>query len=157
MEVVCEKCKTLSRILDAKIPLGRSYFICPPCGSRINVYKGCSPGMSLENLAGVRFFRGEESFLEEFRDRGHEWRVVEAIRPCPIKGTQKKCELENKGRCPNERLVLRLRHDRMLYKSCLYREGRRIFDVWDRPAVGKQPTTSALFPAYDEDTTYRIR
>jgi len=54
--------------------------------------------------------------------------VINVLQPCPEKGKGKPCELENMGRCPNQRLIVRLRFEKSLYKTCLYRAGRRIFD-----------------------------
>jgi len=68
--------------------------------------------------------------------------VIRVVEPCPDRGKGRACELENRGRCPNQRLVVRLSHNKTLYKTCLYRRGRKIFDKGWRPAVGSKPTSS---------------
>jgi hypothetical protein len=156
MEITCSKCGTRSNLPDEKIPIGRSYTQCPKCEARINIFKGFPVGALVQNQAGLRFLRGEDELYEEYCEPGELWRVVEVIQPCPDKGTGRACELENKGRCPNQRLILRLTRDKILYKTCLYRKGRRIFDKAGRTPVGKQEPSGMMF-FEDDDETYRIR
>ncbi len=142
MEVTCTKCGSLSHIPDANVPIGRSYMICPNCRTRINIFKGFSVGATIQNLAGVRFFADENQFHEEYCEAGRMWRVVDVVQPCPDKGRGRACELENRGRCPNQRLILRLSGCRTLFKTCLYRGGRRIFDKLQRSPVGQRRLSS---------------
>ena len=136
---------------DSKIPIGRSYFLCPSCDARVNVFKGLQPGNIVTNLVGVRFFRDGDDFHEEYCEPGELWRVVRVTQPCPDKGEDRECEIKNKGRCPNQRLILRLDRDKMLYRTCLYRNGRRIFDRTSRTPLGAKPLM-----AEEDDETYRI-
>ncbi len=130
--------------------------LCPHCEARINIFKGFPVGAGVENMTGLRFLRDEDGSLsEQYCEPGEIWRVVEVIQPCPDKGKGRPCEDENRGRCPNQRLILRLSRDKTLYKTCLYRKGRRIFDRSGRTPVGKQPLSEAWVP--DDDETYRIR
>ncbi len=156
MEVTCQKCKSVSDIPDRKIPIGRSYTICPVCQSRINIFKGLPVGAIIQNLIGMRMLRDGDEFCEQYIEPGEFWRVVDVIAPCPDKGHGRACEIENQGRCPNQRLIVRLRRDRTRYRTCLYRRRRRIFDRADHTAVGVQQPTAELFPV-DEEETYRIR
>ncbi len=155
MDLTCAKCGAVSTVPDQKIPLGRSYILCPSCEQRINIFKGLAEGATVENTVGLRFLRYDEDFHEEFCGPGEMWRVVQAITPCPDKGLHKSCELDNRGRCPNQRLILRLLRDRSLYKSCLYRKGRRIFAKPARTSVGAESLRDIM--EIDEDKTYRIR
>lgn len=156
MEVTCSKCETVSDVPDEKIPIGRSYLLCPECESRINIFKGLPVGATAQNLTGLRFFGDQDDLFERHCEPGELWRVVEVLEPCPDKGKGRVCELENKGRCPDQRLILRLTRDKVLYKSCMYRKGRRIFDKSGRTPVGKQPTSGTVYPD-DDEKTYRIR
>jgi hypothetical protein len=151
MKVTCSQCRTVTDLQDGKVPIGRSYFLCPHCHTRINVFKGLQPGSLVVNLVGVRFFREGDDFHEEYCEPGELWRVVKVTQPCPDRGEDKECEAKNKGRCPNQRLILRLDRDRMIYRTCLYRNGRRIFDKTSRVPVGSKPLME------DEDETYRIQ
>ncbi len=151
MKVTCAQCGSISDIPDSKIPIGRSYFLCPSCDARVNVFKGLQPGNIVTNLVGVRFFRDGDDFHEEYCEPGELWRVVRVTQPCPDKGEDRECEIKNKGRCPNQRLILRLERDNLLYRTCLYRGGRRIFDRTSRTPLGAKP----LMPEED-DETYRI-
>jgi len=141
---------------DQEIPVGRSFMVCPQCQARINIFKGFPVGAIVQNLSGLRFMRNDGELCEHYCEPGELWRVVDVISPCPDKGRGRSCEAENSGRCPNQRIILRLRRDKILYKTCLYRKGRRIFDSAKRTAVGQQPTSSSIFPE-DDDTTYRVR
>jgi hypothetical protein len=116
------------------------------------VFKGFQEGALVKNLVGVRFFREEEMFHEEYCPPGELWHVVRVTQPCPDRGEDKECEVKNRGRCPNQRLVLRLDRDNVLYKTCLYRNGRKIFDKSDRTMVGAH----GLRPDPDDDSTYRL-
>jgi hypothetical protein len=151
MNVTCSQCKAQSDIPDSKIPIGRSFFLCPHCHARINIFKGLKPGTLVTNLVGVRFLREGEEFHEEHCDPGELWRVVQVTQPCPDRGDDKECETKNRGRCPNQRLILRLDRDKMLYRTCLYRNGRRIFDKTSRVPVGSRPLME------EETSTQRIR
>jgi hypothetical protein len=155
MDVKCNKCATVSNIPDGEIPIGRSYILCPECETRINLFKGFPVGAAIQNLAGLRFFSNGENLSDRYCEPGEVWRVVDVIQPCPDKGKGRACEIENKGRCPNQRLLIRLSRDKTVYKTCLYRKGRRIFDRSGRTPVGKVPS-SGTFDA-DDDKTYRIR
>ena len=108
----------------------------------------------MTNLTGLRFLKNEGELSEEYCGPGELWRVVEVIQPCPDKGKGRACEVENKGRCPNQRLILRLSRDKTLYKTCMYRKSRRIFDRSGRTPVGKQTTADVFFT--DDEETYRI-
>jgi hypothetical protein len=153
MQVACANCGVKSDVANKKVPLGRSYFLCPSCGSRINIFKGLQPGALVTNLVGIRFLREGEGFHEEYCEPGELWRVVHVTEPCPDRGDDKDCERKNKGRCPNQRLVVLLERDQTLYRTCLYRNGRRIFDKAARHPVGADYSQGTP----DEDTTHRIR
>ncbi len=90
--------------------------------------------------------------MERFCERGELWRVINVVQPCPEKGKGKPCEIENKGRCPNQRLIVRLRFEKSLYKTCLYRRGRRIFEKSEDAPVGRVPISSGL-PLQPASTT----
>jgi DNA-directed RNA polymerase subunit RPC12/RpoP len=152
MEVKCTHCGTASTVLDEKVPIGRSYFICPACDHRVNVFKGLKEGSMVKNLVGVRFFREDEGFHEEYCEPGELWHVVKVTQPCPDKGDDRECERNNKGRCPNQRLLMRLDRDNSFYRTCLYRNGRKLFDKTDRTLVGAQ----GLLSEPDDDATCRI-
>jgi len=153
MDVTCCTCKTVSTIAEWEIPLGRSYFLCPSCQSRINIFKGLQPGALVTNLVGIRFMSDGSGLCEEYCEPGELWRVVNVTQPCPEKGHGQDCEVANKGRCPNQRLIMRLDRDKVLYRTCLYRKGRKIFDKTARTPVGVPPPFSPI----DDDETYRIR
>jgi hypothetical protein len=111
----------------------------------LNIFKGFRVGQLIRNLAGIRFLKSEcESGLdEEYCEPGENWRVVSIIEPCPDKGKNRTCELENNGRCPNQRMVVRISGDNRMHKTCLYRRGRRIFAPEDRMPVGNVGLSSA--------------
>ncbi len=142
MDVTCVNCGTINKVLDARIPVGRSYIVCPYCVSRINIYKGVGAGTIITNLVNLRFLASCGEFEERFAEAGELWRVVNVIDPCPDKCKNRTCETENRGRCPNQRLVVRLSRDTVLYKTCLYRRGRKIFDKGGRVPVGRLALTS---------------
>jgi len=146
VDVKCTTCRTSSRLVDAKVPVGRSYIICPECAARINIFKSVGVGAVVTNLTGLRFLGAGDDLLDRFCEPGEMWRVVEVLEPCPDKGKGRHCELENRGRCPNQRLVVRLRRDKTLYKTCLYRKGRRIFEKGERSPVGERGVSSGLNP-----------
>jgi hypothetical protein len=146
VEVKCTTCRTSSRLVDARVPVGRSYIICPECAQRINIFKSVSVGAVVTNLLGLRFLGDGDGLLDRFCEPGEMWRVVDVVEPCPDKGKGRSCEMENRGRCPNQRLVVRLRRDRTLYKTCLYRKGRRIFDKGGRSPVGNRGISSGWNP-----------
>jgi DNA-directed RNA polymerase subunit RPC12/RpoP len=146
MELTCSKCRRSARVPDAKVPVGRSYIVCPRCSSRINIFKTPQAGSIITNLTGLRFLGEGDDLTERFCEPGEMWRVVDVVNPCPDKGRGRSCELENKGRCPNQRLVVRLRRDKTLYKTCLYRKGRRIFDKGKRSPVGERGFSSGSNP-----------
>ena len=152
MDLVCKRCQSLSAIDDEKIPVGRSYFICPSCGDRVNVFKGLQVGAVVKNVVGLRFFRDGGTFHEEYCPPGELWHVVKVTQPCPEKGEDRECERTNRGRCPNQRLIMRLDRDNVLYRTCLYRNGRKVFDRTDRTLVGAHGLTEDP----DDDATYRI-
>jgi hypothetical protein len=127
---------------DAMVPVGRSYIVCPGCGSRINIFKSLRIGAVVTNLTGLRFLGSDDGLLDKFCEPGEVWKVVEVVEPCPDRGRGRACEEENQGRCPNQRLVVRLRRDKTLYKTCLYRKGRRIFDKEKRSPVGDRGVSS---------------
>lgn len=157
MDVKCQKCHTIASVPDKEIPIGRSYIVCPKCDARINIFKGFPEGAIIENLTNLRFMSYDSEFEEHFCEPGELWRVIEVITPCPDKGKGKACELENRGRCPNQRLVIKHIKDKAVYKSCLYRKRRRIFDPGElRVPVGRIPDLDALYEEED-DKTYRIR
>jgi predicted Zn finger-like uncharacterized protein len=142
VNVNCTNCGTVSLLVDQKIPVGRSYVVCPSCKVRINIFKGLGIGSVITNLVNLRFLASSGELEERFAEAGETWRVVNVIEPCPDKGKGRACELTNKGRCPNQRLVVRLSRDTTLYKTCLYRGGRRIFDKGGRAPVGSCALTS---------------
>lgn len=154
MDVTCSTCETVSTISDWEIPVGRSYFICPTCESRINIFKGLRPGALVVNVVGLRFLREGDELNEQYCEPGELWRVVKVTQPCPDKGHSLDCELENRGRCPNQRLLMRLDRDNTLYRTCLYRKGRKIFDKSARIPVG---VPLPITPTDEDDSTYRIR
>jgi hypothetical protein len=78
----------------------------------------------------------EGELFDEYCDPGELWRVIEVSEPCPHKDGQLECETQNRGHCPNQRLVLRLERTGKLYTSCLYRHGRKVFDATSRTPVG---------------------
>jgi len=84
--------------------------------------------------------------MERYCEPGEQWRVIDVMHPCPERGKHRACELENKGRCPNQRLVLRLRREKVLYKSCLYRKGRKIFEKGGRIPVGVRGVSTGFWP-----------
>jgi len=157
MDVTCASCGTVANVPDDKIPIGKSYLLCPECQSRINIFKGFPVGALIENLTGVRFFAEDEGLSDSHCEPRELWRVVDVIQPCPDKGKDRSCERDNRGRCPNQRLILRLHKDknRSLFKTCLYRKGRRIFDKAGRTPVGKTHPSTGV--EVDEDETHRIR
>ncbi len=144
MKATCIKCEAVCQLRDEKIPLGKSYILCPVCNARINIFKGVRAGSVLMNLTGLRFSGSAEELMERFCERGELWRVINVVQPCPEKGKGKTCELENMGRCPNQRLIVRLRFEKSLYKTCLYRRGRRIFEKSEDAPVGRVPISSGL-------------
>lgn len=147
MDVKCANCSTVSRLPDSKVPVGRSYILCPTCDHRINIFKGVRVGSIVNNLIGLRFLGANDDLNERFCEPGEFWRVVNIVEPCPDKGKGRACERDNHGRCPNQRLVVRLRRDKTLYKTCLYRGGRRIFDKSGRSPVGNTGISSGFsFP-----------
>lgn len=150
----CAKCETLCSVPDRKVPVGRSFLICPHCEARINIFKGLPPGSTIVNLVGVRFAKEGDGLDDEYCEPGQEWRVVEIVAPCPDKGRGRACELENKGRCPNQRMLVRRRKDKTMYRSCLYRKGRKVFDKTSRTPVGAIPVSEVV--TTDDDKTYRI-
>jgi hypothetical protein len=133
-------------VQDAKIPMGRSYVVCPTCTVRINIFKGPQAGSTITNLTGLRFLGEGDGLMERFCEPGELWRVIDVVHPCPDKGRGRSCERENKGRCPNQRLVVRLRHERTLYKTCMYRKGCRIFDKGKRSPVGERGISTGSTP-----------
>jgi hypothetical protein len=46
-------------------------------------------------------------------------------------------------------MVLRLRGEKSLYKTCLYRKRRKIFDKGGHAPVGERPPSSGLMPRND--------
>ncbi len=146
MEVTCSKCHILLNLPDEKVPVGRSYVICPRCSSRINLFMSVRPGAVVTNLTGLRFLGDTGDLDDRFCDPGELWRVVEVVEPCPDKGKGRACEVENRGRCPNQRLVIRLRGGKTQYKTCLYRQARHIFDKNRRPPVGDRGVSSGSKP-----------
>ncbi len=142
MEVTCANCDILLNLPDDKVPVGKSYIVCPRCNSRINIFMSVTPGAVVTNLSGLRFLGDNDDLNDRFCDPGELWRVVEVVEPCPDRGKGRACEVENRGRCPNQRLVIRLRGDKTRYKTCLYRQGRRIFDKNRRPPVGNRGVSS---------------
>ncbi len=145
MELTCTQCGTISKIPSSRLPYGRSYTQCPGCGIRLNIFKGFRVGQLIRNLAGIRFLRsdGNIGLDEEYCDPGENWRVEAIVEPCPDKGKARSCEMDNFGRCPNQRMVVRLSGDKRLHKTCMYRGGRKIFAVEDRMPVGNVRLSSA--------------
>ncbi len=87
---------------------------------------------------------GGDAFDDKYCEPGELWRVVEVVEPCPDRGQDKACEIENHGRCPNQRLLLRLSGDRILHKTCLYRKGKKVFELETRMPVGNvTPSTGS--------------
>lgn len=152
MEVMCSNCQAIADVPDGKVPVGRSYFICPTCGHRVNVFKGLVPGAVVQNLVGVRFLKGTDQFNEEYCEPGRLWRVVEVGTDCPHKLEDKHCERKHGSPCRNQRLVMKPERGKGLYTTCLYRNGRRIFDRASRTPVGAQD----FWFSDEEDKTYRI-
>jgi DNA-directed RNA polymerase subunit RPC12/RpoP len=146
VKVTCSTCHIPLNLPDEKVPVGRSYVVCPRCGSRINIFMSVRPGAVVTNLTGLRFLANNDDLEDRFCDPGELWRVLEVVEPCPDRGKGRACEKENRGRCPNQRLVIRLRGDKIRYKTCLYRQGRRIFDKNRRPPVGDRPLSSGSDP-----------
>jgi len=131
---------------DGRVPVGRSFVQCPRCKRRVGIFVGVPVGAVLTNLTGVRFLAGTSDLMDRFCDPGEAWRVVKVLDPCPDKGKGRSCELQNRGRCPNQRLVVRLSRDMALYKTCLYRRGWRIFDKCSRSPVGNVSGLGASGP-----------
>lgn len=146
MEVTCRHCGSVLRVPDDRLPVGRSLVQCPKCKRRLRVFVGVPVGAVLTNLTGVRFLAGTSDLMDKFCDPGETWRVVKVVDPCPDKGKGRPCELQNCGRCPNQRLVVRLSRDMSLYKTCLYRRGWRIFDTSSRSPVGSVSSPSSSGP-----------
>lgn len=127
---------------DARVPMGRSYVLCPACSARINIFKSPQAGSVITNLTGLRFLGEGDGLMERFCEPGELWRVIDVVEPCPDKGRGRSCERDNRGRCPNQRLVVRLRQEKTVYKTCMYRKGCRIFDRGRRSAVGERGVPS---------------
>jgi len=144
MDVTCHVCGTVSKLPARDVPVGRSYILCPHCEIRITIFKGLKVGATIQNLVGIRFSGGFDELSDRYCEPGELWRVVEIVEPCPDKGKGKSCEADNEGRCPNQRMVLRLRGERTLYRTCLYRKRRKIFDKGGRAPVGDRPPSSGL-------------
>jgi hypothetical protein len=142
VKITCANCGRVSKLTNIRIPVGRSYVICPKCNSRINLFKSVAVGSIVRNLMNLRFLGGDNKFNDRFCEAGEMWRVVDVVEPCPDKGKGRSCEAQNRGRCPNQRMVVRLSRDSTLYKTCLYRNGRRIFDLGGRNPVGNCAVTS---------------
>lgn len=153
VKATCMRCKTVSTLPDHKVPIGRSYILCPTCSARINIFKSVRPGTILKNLYGMRFQGPGEELADLFSEPGEQWRVVKVVEPCPDKGKGRACELQNRGRCPNQRLLVRRRKEVTVYKTCLYRQGRRLFEKGGRVPVGKINTSTAVLPPSQEDLT----
>ncbi|AFM24193.1 hypothetical protein [Desulfomonile tiedjei] len=132
------------------MPVGRSYILCPTCNSRINIFKGVRIGSVIRNLVGLRFLADKDGLNDRFCEPGESWRVVNIVEPCPDRGKGRACESENHGRCPNQRLVVRLRRDNIVYKTCLYRRGVRIFDRESRTPVGNTGVSTGFKLPSDE-------
>lgn len=137
VEKACPKCGTVSKVSDQDVPLGWSFIVCPACKDRIDIFKGAQVGMVLKNLAGMRFFAETDSLMDRYCEPGELWRVTEVIEPCPDKGRGRACEIQNRGRCPNQRLIVRLVRDTAEHKTCLYRKARLIFDIMNTYPVGR--------------------
>jgi hypothetical protein len=146
VKTTCLRCKTVSILPEDKVPIGRSYILCPTCSARINIFKSVRAGTILKNLCGLRFQGPGDELADIYSEPGEQWRVVRVIEPCPDKGRGRACELQNKGRCPNQRLMLRRRKETAVYKTCLYRQGRRLFDKGERAPVGKIDLSTAFPP-----------
>ncbi len=136
MKITCANCGRRSGLADSRIPIGRSYVVCPKCDSRINIFKSVAVGSIIRNLTNLRFLGGDNNFNDRFCEAGEMWRVVDVVEPCPDKGKGRSCEAQNRGRCPNQRMVVRLSRDSTHYKTCLYRNGRRIFEIGGRKLRG---------------------
>jgi hypothetical protein len=106
------------------------------------MFKGVAVGSVITNVVNLRFLASCGVLEERFAEAGELWRVVNVIEPCPDKGKGRSCETENRGRCPNQRLVVRLSRDTTIYKTCMYRRGRKIFDRGGRAPVGSCALTS---------------
>jgi len=146
LELQCKKCGTFSELTEGRVPIGRSYLVCPRCGARVNIFKGPPAGATLQNLVGVRFLSGTSGLEDRFCEPGEQWRVVNVVEPCPDRGTGKTCEIENQGRCPNQRLYVRLPKEHAIYRTCLYRKGRKVFDKDCRLPVGHTPMSTGSRP-----------
>ncbi|MDQ7785854.1 MAG: hypothetical protein RDU20_23435 [Desulfomonilaceae bacterium] len=147
MELRCKTCGTFSELFEGKVPIGRSFLLCPRCGSRVNVFKGAQAGAALLNLVGMRFLGDREHLEDRFCEPGEQWRVVSVAEPCPDRGKGKACEIENEGRCPNQRMYIRLPTEHSIYRTCLYRKGRKLFDKDCRLPGGSGPMiTSSRSP-----------
>ncbi len=146
MELQCKRCGTCSELTEGRVPIGRSYLICPGCGGRINIFKGPPAGATVQNLVGVRFLSEARNLEDRFCEPGEQWRVVTVVEPCPERGRGKACEIENHGRCPNQRLLVRLPREQTIYRTCLYRKGRKLFDKDYRLPVGHTPMSTDSRP-----------
>lgn len=147
MELQCQKCGMLTELTDTRVPIGRSYLLCPSCGARVSIFKGVIAGATVQNLLGVRFIDDSQDLHDRFCEPGEQWRVVQVVQPCPEKGKGRPCELENLGRCPNQRLYVRLPRETVIYRTCLYRKGRQIFGRDYRLPVGRStPVTTGSSP-----------
>ncbi len=111
------------------------------------MFKGVAVGSVITNVVNLRFLATSGVLEERFAEAGELWRVVNVIEPCPDKGKGRSCEAENRGRCPNQRLVVRLSRDTTIYKTCMYRRGRKIFDRGGRAPVGSCALTSGSMTA----------
>lgn len=137
MNVRCPKCGAVLQIAD-RVPVGRSFAMCSRCGARVNIFAEPSPGSVMCNLAGVRFIHQTNCLNDVFCEPGELWKVIQVVRPCPDKGKGKACELENRGKCPNQRLLVKpMSLDRTYYRTCLYRKGRKIFEKHVKVPVGR--------------------
>ena len=152
MDVTCHECGTVSKLPSRDVPVGRSYVVCPNCSTRITIFKGVKVGATVRNVVGIRFSGGFDELSDRYCEPGELWRVVEIIEPCPDKGQGKSCEMDNEGRCPNQRMVLRLRGEKALYKTCLYRKRRKIFDRGGHAPVGERSPSSGLMPRQDNSS-----
>ncbi len=143
-------------VSDAEVPIGRSYLLCPHCEARINIFKSFQLGATIRSVLGLRFLKESNDLFEEHCEPGQLWKVIDLITPCPDKGLGKACELENKGKCPNQRMLIRPVDKKTVYRSCLYRKGRRVFDK----AIVRAPVGAQQVKHLNDDTddkTYRIR
>ena len=143
MELQCRKCGMLTELTDVRVPIGRSCLFCPSCGARIKIFKGIPAGATVRNLLAVRFIGESGGLHDRFCEPGEQWRVVDVVDPCPDKGQGKACELENLGRCPNQRLYVRLPGESTIYRTCLYRKGRKLFGRDYRLPVGRSSPVSS--------------